>query len=60
MTVQLINVEIFFLLRKFTGQKNQQMSASIAYFVFLRLSAKNMVAKSTGRGNCAKAPNPFN
>ncbi len=46
-------------MRKLIGPKNQLMSATIAYFVLLRLSSKkNMVAKSTGRVNCANAINP--
>ncbi len=49
MAVKFINVESFFFLRKFNGTKNPLMSASIAYFVFLRRSAKNMAAKFKGR-----------
>ncbi len=48
MAVRIINVKS--LLRKFIGPKNQLMSASIAYFVLLRLSAKKhggQVYKST-------------
>ncbi len=45
MAVQFINIESFFLLRKFIGPKNPLMSASIAYFVFLRRSEKNIAAQ---------------
>ncbi len=49
MAVQFINVEIFFLLRKFIGPKNPLLTARIPYFVFLRRSAKKMAAKFKGR-----------
>ncbi len=49
MAVQFIYVESFFFLRKSIGPKNPLMSASIAYFVFLRRSEKNMAAKFKGR-----------
>ncbi len=54
MAVQFINVESFFFLRKFVGPKNPLMSASIAYFVFLRLSAKNTAAEYKGRAKVKK------
>ncbi len=50
MAVHFMNGESFFFLRKFIGPKNPLMSASIAYFVFLRRSAKKyMSAKFKGR-----------
>ncbi len=46
MPVQFINVESFYFLRKFIGPKNPLLNAQIAYFVFLRRSAKNMAARN--------------
>ncbi len=40
MAVQFINVESFFLLRKFIGPQNPLLTARIAYFVILCRSAK--------------------
>ncbi len=40
MVVESTNVESFFFMHKFIGPKNPLMSASSAYFVFLRRSAK--------------------
>ncbi len=40
MAVQFINVESFFLLRRFIGPKNPLSTACIAHLVFLRRSAK--------------------
>ncbi len=55
MAAQFIYVESFFFLRKFIGPKNPLKSASIAYFVFLRRSAKkNMATKFKGRAKTGK------
>ncbi len=45
MAVQIRNVSSFSFLRKFIGPKNPLMSASIAYFVFLRRSEKKIAAQ---------------